>query len=432
MCISSYIPQKPFDAYKWFYATKAPTESLGDPAVLLGLTSRMAAIADGKTKYSSDEFAQVLQALDKDISTPVDLSRRVGERNLMRNSGQYWRLFGLIPNISTGGVITLTPLAQSIAQGSVSQADFAASMIVSVKLPNPVSYTKAQIWQWQQHDLIIHPFKLILKILRELASLDHAHASLTVDELARVVVPMAADRSQTPKSMATYVLRYREDPLVVQDWPNCVPSSNDERYLGEYLRFLANFGYVEKSAGPDGASRATTKYSYVHELDYQVSELVDGTWSETSHDLIRLIQDSDITSAVTLASISRSSTRPNQQRFRRDLLAEIGRCPITGNTLPSVLQAAHIKPHSFGGPEHADNGLPLRADIHTLFDAGLLAIRPLDLSDQHARMCEIEISDAKVQSNYRELINKYISLPSITNMEYVHWRYQNQLLGVVA
>lgn len=39
--MNNYTPKKPFDCYKWYFATKAPTEALGDPAVLLGLISRI-------------------------------------------------------------------------------------------------------------------------------------------------------------------------------------------------------------------------------------------------------------------------------------------------------------------------------------------------------------------------------------------------------
>ncbi len=435
MLSQRYIPRKPFDNYKWFFATKAPTESLGDPAILLGLTSRMAKIANGRTKYSSDAFADVLRDLDRDVETSVDLSRRVGERNLMRNSGQYWKLFGLIPPVSTQGIVTLTPLGKAVADGSVNQVDFAASMIVSLKLPNNVSYSAADIWEWQQHDLSIHPFKLILGVLRELYLLDKSHGWLNTDELAYVIVPMAADKAQSPRSIATVILQYREDPAIIHGWPNCVPEANDKRFLGEYLRFLANFGYVSKNGVSDTGvdfSREDTRYAYVSELNYQISELIDGSWSEGSDQLIKLIQKSDISSSVSIASVARSNTRPYQQKFRRDLLLAVDRCPITGNNLPNVLQAAHIKPHSYGGPEAAENGIPLRADIHVLFDAGLLMIKPLDLPGKQTKMCEIEIPDERVQSNYRELLNKYIVLPNITNMEYVNWRYENKLLGVVA
>lgn len=426
---SRYIPSIPFEGYKWFFATKAPTESLGDPAVLLGLVNRMAKIEDSKTKYSSPEFAQALIDLDNDIETPVDLSRRIGERNLIRNSGQYWKLFGLIPADSTRGIITLTPLARSIAKGDVNQLDFAASMIVAFKLPNKVSYSDREIWDWEQSGLIIHPFKLILKVIRELFVINPDEAWINNDELAYIVVPMAGDR-QNAREMANYILAYRENKTIIEGWPNCVLRSNDKRFCGEYLRFLTNYGYLEKQErinDNETLSRDETRFAYIPELDFQIQELIDGTWSENSAELIKLIQQSDISSAVSMSSIARTTTRPGQQLFRRNLLAVVDRCPITGVDLPTVLQAAHIKPHAYGGPENVDNGLPLRADIHCLFDAGLLNIKPTS----HGRFCSIELLDEKVRSNYREFIDKFIELPDETNMEYIRWRYDNKLLGVI-
>ncbi|MDO9831958.1 hypothetical protein Q7381_08810 [Glaesserella parasuis] len=47
----SYTPQKPFDEYKWFFATKAPTEALGDPALLLGLIKRIAPLSNTGITY---------------------------------------------------------------------------------------------------------------------------------------------------------------------------------------------------------------------------------------------------------------------------------------------------------------------------------------------------------------------------------------------
>ena len=46
-------------------------------------------------------------------------------------------------------------------------------------------------------------------------------------------------------------------------------------------------------------------------------------------------------------------------------------------------------------------------------------------------LCSIELANSQVEENYRELANKYFKLPSITNMEYVRWRYNNKLLGVI-
>lgn len=419
-----YIPQIPFPEYKWFFATKAPTESLGDPAVLLGLVNRMAKIEDGSTKYSSEKFSKVLFDLDRDIKTPVNLSNRVGERNLMRNSSQYWKLFGLIPQDSHG-IIKLTPLAHEIANGRVNQIDFAAAVIVTFTIPNKVSYSAQQIWKWKEHDLTIHPFKLILSVIRQLSIIDANEGWLTNQELYKIIVPMAGEKKNY-KDIAQFILKYRKDSSIIDGWPNCVPRSNDRRFCGEYLRFLANFGYLSKNFD-DRVDRDTLKYQYIPELDYEIEKLINGSWAENSQNLIQIIQKSDIASAVSMSSISRNNSRPGQQRFRHDLLIAIDRCPITGVDLTNVLQAAHIKPHAYGGPESVDNGLPLRADIHCLFDAGLLNIKPIN----NERLCQIELANSKVSENYRELANKYFEMPNVTNMEYVRWRYNNKLLGVM-
>ena len=68
-------------------------------------------------------------------------------------------------------------------------------------------------------------------------------------------------------------------------------------------------------------------------------------------------------------------TRQGQAAFRRDLIAaQRGRCAVTGCEEQDVLQAAHVKGVSSSGRHSVKNGLLLRADIHTLFDKGLLVI----------------------------------------------------------
>jgi len=52
------------------------------------------------------------------------------------------------------------------------------------------------------------------------------------------------------------------------------------------------------------------------------------------------------------------------------------RCAITGERTLPVLQAAHIKPSHRSGPNATSNGLLLRADLHILFDQGLLTVTP--------------------------------------------------------
>jgi putative restriction endonuclease len=50
------------------------------------------------------------------------------------------------------------------------------------------------------------------------------------------------------------------------------------------------------------------------------------------------------------------------------------RCSITGERTLPVLEAAHIKPYSSGGPHDPENGLLLRSDLHTLFDQGYMTV----------------------------------------------------------
>jgi hypothetical protein len=66
--------------------------------------------------------------------------------------------------------------------------------------------------------------------------------------------------------------------------------------------------------------------------------------------------------------------RQGQPAFRARLVANYRRCVVTGSNQVEVLEAAHIVPYSGPGSNHISNGLLLRADIHTLFDLGLLTI----------------------------------------------------------
>lgn len=53
-----------------------------------------------------------------------------------------------------------------------------------------------------------------------------------------------------------------------------------------------------------------------------------------------------------------------------------GACAVTTEHSLPALEAAHIKPWSAGGLHEVRNGLPLRRDLHQLFDHGFVTIRP--------------------------------------------------------
>jgi putative restriction endonuclease len=66
-----------------------------------------------------------------------------------------------------------------------------------------------------------------------------------------------------------------------------------------------------------------------------------------------------------------------QQAFKAVVLSAYhGHCAITGTKIRPTLQAAHIRPVTRGGENRMDNGLLLRSDVHTMFDAGYLGVDP--------------------------------------------------------
>ena len=88
--------------------------------------------------------------------------------------------------------------------------------------------------------------------------------------------------------------------------------------------------------------------------------------------------------------------RRHQSAFRTNLLLAYGRrCAISAADEPCVLEAAHIDPHSKSGDNRTDNGLLLRADLHVLFDMGLLRVAPGSL--------RIELHASLRGSSYGEL-----------------------------
>lgn len=75
---------------------------------------------------------------------------------------------------------------------------------------------------------------------------------------------------------------------------------------------------------------------------------------------------------LVIAAIKR---RRGQPRFREELMrAYSRRCAFTNCAVEQVLEAAHII--SYKGPDtnHVQNGLLLRADVHTLFDMQLVGV----------------------------------------------------------
>ena len=83
------------------------------------------------------------------------------------------------------------------------------------------------------------------------------------------------------------------------------------------------------------------------------------------------------------------------------------RCAITQERTLPALEAAHIRPYGEGGEHEARNGLLLRRDIHSLFDAGYVTVTP-ELRFEVSRRIKEEFDNGR---HYYELHGKPIFTP---------------------
>jgi putative restriction endonuclease len=83
------------------------------------------------------------------------------------------------------------------------------------------------------------------------------------------------------------------------------------------------------------------------------------------------------------------------------------RCAVTGERTLPALDAAHIRPFADGGAHEASNGILLRRDIHSLFDAGYVTVTPAMRFEVSGRIRE-EFENGR---DYYGLHGREIELP---------------------
>jgi putative restriction endonuclease len=122
--------------------------------------------------------------------------------------------------------------------------------------------------------------------------------------------------------------------------------------------------------------------------------------------------------------------RLGQGAFRVAVTEAYGRqCAITDGKVLPALDAAHIKPYGEGGLHSKSNGILLRKDIHSVFDAGYVTI------DDNLRF---SVSDKVKQvfnngEEYLRLHGKPLRLPGQIadrpDIELLRWHRSNRYLG---
>ncbi len=107
---------------------------------------------------------------------------------------------------------------------------------------------------------------------------------------------------------------------------------------------------------------------------------------------------------LRIRQIAEVVQRKGQSKFRDKLIAVYGgKCQITGCDAVEALEAAHISSYMGELTNHVQNGLLLRADLHSLFDIGLLSIDPANM--------QIVLSGKLLGTQYGEFSGHKIRLP---------------------
>lgn len=121
-----------------------------------------------------------------------------------------------------------------------------------------------------------------------------------------------------------------------------------------------------------------------------------------------------------LASVA---TRPGAQAFRSEVLSAYGSsCCISRYAVGAVLEAAHICPYRGPDSDRVANALLLRADLHKLHDARLLAVSDEDHT--------VLIKDMLKDSPYGDLEGVAITEPTGTGLSDAALRFHRDRCGL--
>jgi len=101
------------------------------------------------------------------------------------------------------------------------------------------------------------------------------------------------------------------------------------------------------------------------------------------------------------------ATRPGAADFRDLVLTEYdSQCAITQNKTVEAIEVAHIVPYFGPESDELQNAIPMRIDIHRLFDRGLIRV----VYDHGSRKFRVKIHEDALK-DYAELNDREVVLP---------------------
>lgn len=171
------------------------------------------------------------------------------------------------------------------------------------------------------------------------------------------------------------------------------PDVTTEKCIHYAARFDGAFQSVRGTIPVQAVRRACRKFNgqlAMQEVDLSLLEGATKSLLRMASALPDAVQGVGLIAADASEDAYVPDERDQRERIARQIRARRGQgpfrdklrkqfsdtCLVTRCRLPDLLEAAHIAPYRGEKDNHPSNGLLLRADIHTLFDLGLLGINP--------------------------------------------------------
>lgn len=192
------------------------------------------------------------------------------------------------------------------------------------------------------------------------------------DKFGRGAVAGCAESKTNPKGLDVIIRkRYFFNELIIDvDGPTAHTKynnvfANPKEFYYELIDDKALFDHVD-----DSLNLVLFKLNFTDGSNLSVKDLV------TSNSLSTPFAPENIDDGRK--KIAREiSNRQGQQKFRHDLLKAYNyTCAISDSKIQPLLETAHILPYKGKETNHIQNGIILRADLHTLFDLHLISIDP--------------------------------------------------------
>ena len=147
---------------------------------------------------------------------------------------------------------------------------------------------------------------------------------------------------------------------------------------------------------------SATGFAYGRDAEVEIDELV------ALHEVTLTTEEADFLEDLAderERAIALVVRRRGQPEFRKALIETYsGRCAISGCDAEAALEAAHIVPYKGPHSNAINNGILLRADLHTLFDLGLLAIDTDNMT--------IVLAPELASTTYGTLAGSAVSIPT--------------------